>query len=129
MGQTEPPAPPVQLNKLGLSVAEITSLGRQGHVTREVRGRRTTVFKLRYRFGGRQQVRYLGCDSSRAAQIEEELSELQRRTKSLRSLRALRRAARRTLRATKRRLTPLVQEAGYSFHGLAIRRPRACPVR
>jgi hypothetical protein len=112
------------LARLELGAAELAALRRQGFVAREMRGKRTTVFKLRFRFGGRQRVRYLGTDPEQAERIQRELSELQSGRRADLALGRLHRAAAQMLRDSKQRLEPWMQQAGLRFHGGAIRRPR-----
>lgn len=108
------------LGGLRLSSEDLTALGRQGFVARERRGRRT-YYKLRFRRGRRQQVRYLGSDPARAVAVESALDQLrQERQRELRLAR-LARAARRTMRESKRILAPLLEVEGLRFHGYAIR--------
>ena len=60
--------------KLGLAPGEIKALATQGFVARERRGGRI-YWKLRFRVGGRQRVRYLGSDATKAAAIRAELAQ------------------------------------------------------
>jgi hypothetical protein len=113
------------LARLEFNAAELAALRRQGFVAREIRGKRTSVFKLRFRFGGRQRVRYLGTDADEAERIQNELNELQGGRRADLALGRLSRSAAQLLRDSKLRLEPWVQRAGLRFHGRAIRRPRA----
>jgi hypothetical protein len=117
-----PSTPPV--TPFPLSTEELNALGRQGFVSREDRGGGRVTYKLRFRLGGRQHVRYLGADGELVEQVRELLLRLQRATRQARELRDMRRQARRGLRAAKARLAPLLGERGYHFHGLAVRKRR-----
>jgi hypothetical protein len=115
------------LAKLGLTLDELAALRRQGAVSREPRGRNCVVFKFRFRLAGRQRVMYLGTDAEQAEAVERELAEWQHsRHQSLEFARAHRTVAR-ALRASKSRLEPLLEQAGYHFHGRAVRRRRGTP--
>lgn len=71
-------------------------------------------------------MRYLG-DAERASQVRRELALLQRERAAERELAQLRREARRLLRDSKRELAPLLEDRGFYYHGLAIRRRDARP--
>jgi len=92
-------------------------------VTAERRGERT-YFKLRFRRGGRQCVRYVGHDPVQAAAVQRELDKLQEERKNELKLARLADTARRLLRDSKRTLAPLLAEEGFGFHGYEIRRHR-----
>jgi hypothetical protein len=112
------------LANLGLTLDELAALRRQGFVIREPRRRGNAVFKLRFRLAGRQRVIYLGTDPEQAEAVERELAEWQHsRRQSLEFARAHRTVAH-ALRASKSRLEPLLEQAGYHFHGRAVRRRR-----
>jgi hypothetical protein len=91
-------------------------------VAREQRAART-YFKLRFRSGGQQIVRYIG-DEHRAAAVANELADLQSETRLMRHLKSLTVSANQRLREGKKRLEPVLAAYGWAFHGLAIRRPR-----
>ena len=97
-------------------------MARQGFVTEEKRGDRR-YYKLRFRSGGKQIVRYVG-DAERAAAVAQELSTVQSELKSMRELKAITKIANRALRESKMVLEPLLKASGLVFHGFAIRRPR-----
>lgn len=101
---------------------DFAELTRQGFVCGERRGNRT-YYKLRFRRGGRQTVRYLGGTDC-AAIVKQELAHLQADSRALRDLKARTKSANKTLRDTKRELEPVLQAHGFVFHGMAIRRPR-----
>src|SRR5262245_2104502 len=98
---------------LGLAVEDLTALRRQGFVSRDARGH----YKLRYRLRGKQRVRYLGSDAAFADQVRQALSLLQAPARLNRELGQLVQISRRALRDSKGRLAPLLESAGYGFHG------------
>jgi hypothetical protein len=112
------------LADLGLSAEELDVLKHQGFVTAEFRGRFGPYFRLHFRIAGRQTTRYVGRDPDVAHRIRRELEELQRVERHRRRLDQLAEVARRSLRAAKARLEPLMRAAGWHYHGLAIRRAR-----
>lgn len=97
-------------------------LASQGFVCEEWRGKRS-YYKLRFRRGGKQVVRYIGR-AERAAIVEKELTVIQAESKIVRKLMARVRLANKVLRDAKRTIEPVIQANGFVFHGLAIRRPR-----
>src|ERR1019366_7203395 len=120
---------PVQgLAALHLSQAEYAQLATQGFVTSEWRGSRGPYFKLRFRQGAKQVVRYLGADPTAARALDEELHCLQAAHRRHQLLRALVQQAARALRQAKQTLEPLLQDSGYHFHGRAIRAFRGRPI-
>ena len=121
-GQKE--AEPTILAELGLGPAEVAALKRQGFVSSEIRGQGEIVYKLRFRQDRRQRVKYLGADRDRALRLEQALRELQQCRRKALALGRLNREAAKLLRDGKRRVQPLLNSAGYRFHGRAIRRPR-----
>jgi hypothetical protein len=112
------------LGELGLSAAEQAALARQGFVTRERRGQRSTIYKLRFRFAGRQRVRYLGTDPTAVDQVREALTVLQAKRQLELESKRLHREATELLRGSKLLLGGPLAAAGYRFHGLAVRQPR-----
>lgn len=112
-----------KFHALGLSNLEIAALKRQGSVIGEKRGSRV-VYKLRYRMQGRQRTKYLGCDLEMTVEIKRQLEELQHSRRVMKSLRDYARIAAATLRQSKKQLEPLFADAGFRFHGQAIRRSR-----
>jgi hypothetical protein len=110
------------LAKLSLSEADLAELAHQGSLAPERRGSRT-YYKLRFRRGGRQLVRYVG-GADQAALVSEELSALQTTRRLERQLNEVGRAARQLQRDAKAKLEPLLAECGFRFHGQAIRRSR-----
>jgi hypothetical protein len=114
---------------LGLSAAEQAALARQGFIAPEYRHQKGPYYRLHFRLDGRQTTRYLGCDSTVIPTLRAELADLQRLTHLDRELGQRCRQARRLLRATKKRLAPDLQRAGYHYHGLDIRRRRGLSAR
>ena len=109
---------------LGCSTAEIAALKRQGFLSHERRAMGAAIYKLRFRFAGRQQVRYVGTDRSASEIVRHALQILQHGRRARRQIRMACAAAAWALRRAKRQLAPLVEQAGLKFHGRAIRRPR-----
>jgi hypothetical protein len=119
------------LPQLRLAPEHFEALRRQGFVARE-RGRAgRDRYKLRFRCGGRQIVRYLGSDPAVAERLHSELARCQAAHRQLRQLRRLCRQAQRLLRETQSLLSPGLEQRGYRFHGRQIRRAMrsalACP--
>ena len=110
------------LASLRLTAADWEELAHQGFVSEERRGRRK-YYKLRFRSGGKQVVRYIGS-ADRAATVHRELKILQAETKVVRELKARAKIANKMLRESKLAMEPVLENAGLAFHGLAIRRPR-----
>jgi hypothetical protein len=111
------------LAKLRLVDGDLDELADQGFLAQE-RRRDCAYYKLRFRRGGRQIVRYVG-GANEAAVITEELKKLRAGCRLRRELRALDCSARQMLRDSKSQLEPLLVERGFRFHGRAIRQPRA----
>lgn len=88
----------------------------------ERRGSRK-YYKLRFRSGGKQVVRYIG-GARRAAVVEDELAILQAETKIMRQLNAKVKIANKMIREAKQAMEPVLKANGFVFHGLAIRRHR-----
>ena len=86
-----------RLALLGLSDIERTALEHNGSVSTEWRGRKLR-YKLRFRAGGKQRVRFLGYDPAVAASVTSALVELQRSTRTIQQLRELCRAGRASMR-------------------------------
>jgi len=110
------------LASLRISADDLRELARQGFVCEEKRGNRE-YYKLRFRSGGRQVVRYLG-NAERAASVEHELSKLQNEAREMRALKAKVKIANKMLREAKIALKPVLAAHGLVFHGFAIRQPR-----
>lgn len=112
------------LTELSLSGEQLAALQCQGCVSEEYRGRRGPFYKLRFRFEGRQVVKYLGQDASRARRIARELQKVRAAKNGDRELVRDTRTAMDALRRFRRELTPLLAANGYHFHGLDVRRKR-----
>jgi len=111
------------LADLGLSPEETATLSQQGFVSAEQRGKRR-LYKLRFRCGGRQQVRSLGYDPQRAAVVQRALQQLQSaRHRQLSQRRRLRDTLQK-MKAFKRRVAPLLEGQNQYFHGLFLRTRR-----
>jgi hypothetical protein len=80
---------------------------------------------LRFRIGTKQRVRYLGTASAFVDQVRTELGQLQQCAILNRELKRLVQIAKQKLRTTKHQLGPLLDSAGFVFHGLAVRKPRS----
>jgi hypothetical protein len=113
------------LATLGLLAEQIAALAKRGSVCAEVRSNGQVYHKLRFRVDDRQHVRYLGNVPEFIEQVKAEIEQLQQRTRLRRELRHLTRAARQKLRASKSRLEPLLVDAGFRFHGMAVRKRRS----
>lgn len=109
------------LATLNLTKAHLDDLANQGTLREEASPSSRGAFKLRFRSGGKQVVRYLGRGSEFVDRVRRELAELQGEVKERRQSRRLIGAALSQLRSAKRRLEPLLPLAGYRFHGRAIR--------
>lgn len=115
------------LARLRLDDDDWQALARQGFVGHEQRGGRK-YWKLRFRRGGRQQVRYVGGDEQ-ARQVTEELEQLQRPMRDLRHLNEVTRRANRALRETKQQTEAVVEQFGFRYHGLRLRKRRTATGR
>src|SRR5947208_9939203 len=102
------------LDDLRLSRGDFQALTRQGFVSAESRRGRRPVYKLRWRRGGKQQVRYLGQDPARAEEVRLELEALQFRRRCARYVIRLMGAARPHLRRAKRLLA--AHAAAHGWH-------------
>lgn len=83
------------------------------------------IYKLRFRLGGRQRVRYLGTNQEEADDVERLVQALQSGRRIKKQLRELDHEVTEKLKTLKQRLSPFLDRAGLKFHGLAIRLPRA----
>ncbi len=113
------------LARLALTPAELAAIRRQGFVGCE-RRRGRVIFKLRFRMPpeGKQCVRYLGRDPAMAEALRQELAQIQMIRRLDRELRKLNRQIGRKLRSGKERVAGQLEQAGFHFHGSAIRRKR-----
>jgi hypothetical protein len=118
---------PGPLRTLNLTSDELDALRRQGVVSQELRGRNSSIYKLRFRFRRRQKGLYLGSDREWADVIRGALEEWQQGRRRKLELDRKTRAAGQLLRTTKQRLASPLQDAGFHFHGRAIRRQRGPP--
>jgi hypothetical protein len=109
------------LASLRLGDEDLRILTQQGFLSREIR-RGKAYFKLRFRRGRHQHVKYVGAGQITA--VRAELNKLQAAACLKRKLAAVTRDAQQTLRQTKRNLQPVLESHGFAFHGLAIRRRR-----
>lgn len=114
---------PAGFEALGLSTEDIAALKRQGSIAREKRGNRT-VYKLRWRVGAKQRIKYLGTETARADGMEYQLRQHQSICRIKKQLRDLGREGMAILREAKVRLEPFLEARGLAFHGLEIRRRR-----
>lgn len=112
------------LAALGFKTEEIAALRQQGFVSSEMRSGRM-IYKLRFRLGGRQRVRYLGTNQEAADDVERLIQALQSSRRIKKQLRELDLEVTEKLKTLKQRLGPFLDRAGMKFHGLAIRSPRA----
>jgi hypothetical protein len=87
------------------------------------RRRDKIYYKLRFRLGGNQHVRYIG-NIEMARAVEAGLLVLQQNVQRRRQLTALARAGSHQLRHAKQVLQPLLEIQGFHFHGQAIRKRR-----
>jgi hypothetical protein len=111
------------LSKLNLTKIEHEALRRNGFVSAEQR-RHRLIYKLRFRLNGRQCVRSLGSDPLQVDEFANWLREWQRQRRAELQARHLANLVNHQLRAAKGYLQPLVERAGFIYHGRAIRRPR-----
>lgn len=112
-----------QLGHLQVTCKEYEALKEQGFVSIDRRGKRH-IYKLRFRYEGRQRVRYLGMCEKKAEAIRRELADLQQPHKSRLMIARLSNQACELMRRTKKDLAPLLEAAGYHYHGYEIRRTK-----
>jgi hypothetical protein len=113
------------LAQLRLNQEDLEVLARQGFISCERPGNgRPPRYKLRFRREGKQVVRYISSDTGQVERIRGELATLQRPHQVEQRLSVLTRQARRVLRQAKRQIEPALNEYGFGFHGLAVRRRR-----
>ena len=117
---TAPPA----IATLGLSAEEIDALRHQGFVCRDVRGRGRSYGKLRFRFNGKQRVKYLGADEAFVRRVEQELLAMQGTSQLNRMLACLTREAKQMLQSVKPKVESALNDQGFVFHGRAVRKLR-----
>ena len=116
------------LTDLKLDKNELHGLLAQGFVSEEFRdykGRKLgPYFKLRFRVGHQQRVRYLGKNRERAEQIGKALESFRRSKVIAREVATLAALARKHLRNAKKEMATGLAKDGRYFHGYAIRRRR-----
>ena len=116
------------LGRLGLTAVDLAALAAQGFISAEYRSRGPRrygpIFKLRWRLGNVQKVRYLGRNPVLAEQVQVALAVWQAPHRAQRESAALLRSARRTLRAAKAGAAPQLAREGRYLHGYAVRRRR-----
>ncbi len=117
------------LAQLRISRSQLETLKTQGFVHEERRANGTSCFKLRFRFEGKQVVRYLGTDALRAEAVRNALARHQLVHRKLQRLRRDTQLANRMAREAKRNLLPHVEELGYKFHGFDLRAQRGAGLR
>lgn len=110
------------LASLALGEEHLAALAKQGCLRAEGAGQSKLYYKLRFRIGSKQHVRYVGNKPAFVEQVREELTRLQSRTNSCRRLHRLIQEANECLRRTKHQLKPLLPLAGRCFYGREIRR-------
>ena len=113
------------LNGLGLDRHELDALMKQGFVSSEYRHRNEKKFgpyyKLRWRFNGRQRVKYLGRDFARAALVHSALIRCRSLRRSRLDIGHRLRDALQTLRDARKQLELLLAERGVVLHGYTHR--------
>jgi hypothetical protein len=112
------------LERLSLDTAEIAVLARQGFVREERDKMGNRIYKLRFRVGQRQRVKFIGRDRHSAQQIEAALVAWQRHRRLTLSVERLRREVSQRVREQWRQLDPILLAAGYRRHGREIRMSR-----
>jgi hypothetical protein len=117
------------LAQLRLSRSQLETLETQGFVHEERRANDNSCFKLRFRFEGKQVVRYLGTDALRAEAVRNALARHQLVHRTLQRLRRDTHQANRMAREAKKNLLSLVEELGYKFHGFDLRAQRGAGLR
>jgi hypothetical protein len=124
--QTHAGAPPLAAlrSALNLTDAEWEAVQQQGFVSRKSRGRRGTVYLLRFRLHGKQVARYLGTNQQQVQAIQQALKTCQRPRALRRRLRNRIRQMRSLLSAIKPQIEPYAQATGHYFHGHTLRRRR-----
>jgi len=101
------------LASLGLCPEAWNALAEQGSLCAEA-CRAGSVYKLRFRLGGKQQSRYVGKRPGFIDLIRHELARVQAESRSRQRLRRLLREARQCLRRTKRQVEPLLSSPYFS---------------
>ena len=87
-------------------------LGTTGSLHAAGSHRSKQYYKLQFRMGSKQQVRYVGKNPAFVTTVQRELMQLQANTRSAQQLKRLIREANECLRKTKHQLEPLLPLAG-----------------
>jgi hypothetical protein len=110
------------LAQLRLTDDDLLLLARQGFVSTEVvRGMQRHKLRFR-RADGRQVVRYVAA--AELAAVRTELDQLQAPGRVLAEIRKSTRAVSQSFRSWKKRVSPVVSQLGFEFHGRTLRRSR-----
>jgi hypothetical protein len=109
------------LRQIALTAEELVDLSRQGFIHIERRGSKT-IYRLRFRHGGKQRSYYLSAEKVSA--VEAALKIVQQRVGGRRHLAILTQLASRTLCHRKKLLEPLLEAQGFHYHGQTVRRRR-----
>jgi len=112
------------IEKLGLTQPEWQALRTQGFVTAEPRGRRTTIYRLRFRCAGRQQCKYIGTNRRSGLAVQIFLARHQQQHHVEQRMQSRLRKIQQVLRTVKTTVGPYLAEAGLHYHGNSIRRSR-----
>jgi hypothetical protein len=107
-----------------LSDAELAAISRQGRVCYERLASGNQAAKLRFRYGGRQRVVYIGVDRTLVKAVADEIDVRQRRERRRRALRRIVRQSREELRRSRRSVTSRLAGTGWYFHGFTLRQRR-----
>ena len=102
----------------------LAALALQGFVSAEPRPSGRTSYKLRWRQGGRQRVRYLGSDAATAERVRAGLAALQAPRDNRRELARLLAGAAAGLARARDGLAAAVGGHGFHFHGYTLRQAR-----
>jgi len=108
-----------------LGPAAMAALATQGFVSAELRPSGGVTYKLRWREGGRQIVRYLGSDPGMAGCVRAGLAALQAPRHHQRELARLLAEAAAGLARARDGLADAVGDYGFQFHGYTLRRARS----
>ena len=112
------------IGQLNITADEMLALRIQVFVSSERRGDNRVIYKLRFRYRGRQHVRFFGRDQKLINRVKKELEGLQSAYRETLCLGAITRIANKELRDLNREFSPMLHRHGLQFHGLAIRRPQ-----
>jgi hypothetical protein len=113
------------LTALGLEEVDLAALRRNGYLQYDRRlADGSGYWRMRFRKEGRLRTIYLGREPGVVAGVRRELSNLQAKRTAKRQQAQAVRQGREVLRRAKARLTPVLEQFGYHFHGIAIRKLR-----